>query len=434
MNKLIKTSDVNDAGHLQIGGVDAEFLAQKYQTPLQVFDVTKIRQAIRAFKRVFEEEDVDYEVSYASKAFSCLAIYQVMAEEGAHTDVVSGGELYTAIKAGFPMDKVSFHGNNKTRSELEMAVDNHVGVIMLDNFHEIDLLSQILQEKGAKIKVMLRVTPGISAHTNEYIQTGQVDSKFGFDLGSGQADQALEKVLANPDFEMIGVHAHIGSQIFDVRGFEGCGQKLCELSSHWLEKYGYQCQVLNVGGGFGISYTEADTPLPAEEFVRAIVKGIKTYCSQHEMPVPQIWIEPGRAIVGPAGYSLYTIGSRKDLPGYTSYVAVDGGMGDNIRPALYQAEYSAVLADKPLAEPEEKVNLVGKYCESGDILIKDCPLPKTEPGDVVALLSTGAYGYAMASNYNRNPRPAVVFAEDGEDKLVIKRESYDDLIANDLKY
>lgn len=434
MNKLIKTSDVNDAGHLQIGGVDAEFLAQKYQTPLQVFDVTKIRQAIRAFKRVFEEEDVDYEVSYASKAFSCLAIYQVMAEEGAHTDVVSGGELYTAIKAGFPMDKVGFHGNNKARSELEMAVDNHVGVIMLDNFHEIDLLSQILQEKGAKIKVMLRVTPGISAHTNEYIQTGQVDSKFGFDLGSGQADQALEKVLANPAFEMIGVHAHIGSQIFDVRGFEGCGQKLCELSSHWLEKYGYQCQVLNVGGGFGISYTEADTPLPAEEFVRAIVKGIKTYCSQHEMPVPQIWIEPGRAIVGPAGYSLYTIGSRKNLPGYTSYVAVDGGMGDNIRPALYQAEYSAVLADKPLAEPEEKVNLVGKYCESGDILIKDCPLPKTEPGDVVALLSTGAYGYAMASNYNRNPRPAVVFAEDGEDKLVIKRESYDDLIANDLRY
>ena len=434
MNKLIKTSDVNDAGHLQIGGVDAEFLAKKYQTPLQVFDVTKIRQAVRAFKRVFEEEDVDYEVSYASKAFSCLAIYQVMAEEGAHTDVVSGGELYTAIKAGFPMDKVGFHGNNKARSELEMAVDNHVGVIMLDNFHEIDLLSQILQEKGAKIKVMLRVTPGISAHTNEYIQTGQVDSKFGFDLGSGQADQALEKVLANPDFEMIGVHAHIGSQIFDVRGFEGCGQKLCELSSHWLEKYGYQCQVLNVGGGFGISYTEADTPLPAEEFVRAIVKGIKTYCSQHEMPVPQIWIEPGRAIVGPAGYSLYTIGSRKNLPGYTSYVAVDGGMGDNIRPALYQAEYSAVLADKPLAEPEEKVNLVGKYCESGDILIKDCPLPKTEPGDVVALLSTGAYGYAMASNYNRNPRPAVVFAEDGEDKLVIKRESYDDLIANDLRY
>lgn len=434
MNKLIKTSDVNDAGHLQIGGVDAEFLAKKYQTPLQVFDVTKIRQAVRAFKRVFEEEGVDYEVSYASKAFSCLAIYQVMAEEGAHTDVVSGGELYTAIKAGFPMDKVSFHGNNKTQSELEMAVDNQVGVIMLDNFHEIDLLSQILKEKKAKIKVMLRVTPGISAHTNEYIQTGQVDSKFGFDLGSGQADLALEKVLANPDFEMIGVHAHIGSQIFDVRGFEGCGQKLCELSSHWLEKYGYQCQVLNVGGGFGISYTEADTPLPAEEFVRAIVKGIKTYCSQHEMPVPQIWIEPGRAIVGPAGYSLYTIGSRKDLPGYTSYVAVDGGMGDNIRPALYQAEYSAVLVDQPLAEPEEKVNLVGKYCESGDILIKNCPLPKNEPGDVVALLSTGAYGYSMASNYNRNPRPAVVFAEDGQDKLVIKRESYDDLTKNDLKY
>ena len=252
MNGLIKASDVNQAGHLQIAGVDALELAAKYQTPLQVFDVGKIRQAIRAFKRVFEEEGVDYEVSYASKAFSCLVIYQVINEEGGHTDVVSGGELWTAMKAGFPMDKVSFHGNNKSRAELELAVDQGVGVIILDNFHEIDLLSQILEEKNASSKVMLRVTPGISAHTNEYIQTGQVDSKFGFDMESGQADRALELVLSNPRMKMAGIHAHIGSQIFDVRGFVGCADKLCQLASAWKEKYGYETDILNVGGGFGI--------------------------------------------------------------------------------------------------------------------------------------------------------------------------------------
>ncbi|GHV97165.1 diaminopimelate decarboxylase [Lactobacillus nasalidis] len=419
---------------MQIGGVDALELAARYQTPLQVYDVGRIRQAIRAFKRVFEEEGVSYEVSYASKAFSCLAIYQVINEEGGHTDVVSGGELWTALKAGFPMSKVSFHGNNKSRSELELAVEHGVGVIIVDNFHEIDLLSQILEEKDAEAKVMLRVTPGISAHTNEYIQTGQVDSKFGFDMASGQADRALELVLANPRLQMAGVHAHIGSQIFDVRGFVGCAEKLCQLAEDWRDKYGYETEILNVGGGFGIHYTDQDHPLPAEEFVRAIVKAVKRQCQEKGLELPEIWIEPGRSIVGQAGWSLYTVGSRKDLPGYPSYVALDGGMGDNIRPALYQAEYSAVVADRPQAEAEEVVNLVGKYCESGDVLIKSCPLPKTEPGDVVALLSTGAYGYSMASNYNRNPRPAVVFAENGQAKLVIKRESYDDLLVLDLKY
>ncbi|WP_201330955.1 diaminopimelate decarboxylase [Lactobacillus nasalidis] len=434
MNGLITAADVNQAGHLQIGGVDALELAARYQTPLQVYDVGRIRQAIRAFKRVFEEEGVSYEVSYASKAFSCLAIYQVINEEGGHTDVVSGGELWTALKAGFPMSKVSFHGNNKSRSELELAVEHGVGVIIVDNFHEIDLLSQILEEKDAEAKVMLRVTPGISAHTNEYIQTGQVDSKFGFDMASGQADRALELVLANPRLQMAGVHAHIGSQIFDVRGFVGCAEKLCQLAEDWRDKYGYETEILNVGGGFGIHYTDQDHPLPAEEFVRAIVKAVKRQCQEKGLELPEIWIEPGRSIVGQAGWSLYTVGSRKDLPGYPSYVALDGGMGDNIRPALYQAEYSAVVADRPQAEAEEVVNLVGKYCESGDVLIKSCPLPKTEPGDVVALLSTGAYGYSMASNYNRNPRPAVVFAENGQAKLVIKRESYDDLLVLDLKY
>lgn len=434
MTDLIKPADINAAGHLQIGGVDALDLTRKYGTPLVVYDVDKIRATFRAFKRVFEEEKVPYAVSYASKAFCAIAIYQVINEEGGHVDVVSGGELATAKAAGFPMDRVSFHGNNKSPEELAMAVDSGVGVIILDNFHEIDLLSAILKEKGKRAKVMLRVTPGISAHTNEYIQTGQVDSKFGFDLGSGQADRALEQVLADERMDLLGAHAHIGSQIFDVRGFVGCADKLASLGKQWQDKYGYTIKVLNVGGGFGIRYTEADQPLPPEEFVRAIIKEVKADCQQAGLPLPEIWIEPGRSLVGQAGYNLYTIGSRKDLPGYESYVAVDGGMGDNIRPALYQAKYEAVLAKDPAAKAAERVNLVGKYCESGDILIKDCPLPKTEPGDVVAMLATGAYGYSMASNYNRNPRPAVVFAESGQDRLVVKRESYEDLIHLDLKY
>ncbi len=434
MTDLIKPADINAAGHLQIGGVDALDLAHKYGTPLVVYDVDKIRATFRAFKRVFEEEKVPYAVSYASKAFCAIAIYQVINEEGGHVDVVSGGELATAKAAGFPMDRVSFHGNNKSPEELAMAVDSGVGVIILDNFHEIDLLSAILKEKGKRAKVMLRVTPGISAHTNEYIQTGQVDSKFGFDLGSGQADRALEQVLADERMDLLGAHAHIGSQIFDVRGFVGCADKLASLGKQWQDKYGYTIKVLNVGGGFGIRYTEADQPLPPEEFVRAIIKEVKADCQQAGLPLPEIWIEPGRSLVGQAGYNLYTIGSRKDLPGYESYVAVDGGMGDNIRPALYQAKYEAVLAKDPAAKAAERVNLVGKYCESGDILIKDCPLPKTEPGDVVAMLATGAYGYSMASNYNRNPRPAVVFAEGGQERLVVKRESYEDLIHLDLKY
>ncbi|MEE6634926.1 MULTISPECIES: diaminopimelate decarboxylase [Limosilactobacillus] len=434
MNEQLTEQQINAAGHLTIGGCDAIELAHKYGTPLVVYDVSRIRDQIRRFKKVFEANQVDYAVSYASKAFAAIAMYQVAAAAGAHIDVVSGGELYTAIKAGFPMDRVSFHGNNKSADELAMAIHHHVGVIMLDNFHETDLLSQLLEENDAKIKVMLRITPGIAAHTNKYIQTGQVDSKFGFDLASGQADEALEKVLANPRMEMLGLHAHIGSQIFELAGFEGVADKLVEVASHWQAKYGYQARVINVGGGFGIRYVSVDHPLMPEEFVDAIIKAIKTAVAKTNLDLPAIWIEPGRSIVGPAGYNLYTVGSRKDVPGLKPYVTVDGGMGDNIRPALYQAEYETVLASNPHAPIEEHVRLAGKYCESGDILSQDQGLPATKPGDVLAMLDTGAYGYAMASNYNRNPRPAVVFAENGHDQLVIERESYADLVHLDRPY
>ena len=434
MNPQILANQINEKGHLTIGGVDTVDLAKEYGTPLVVYDVEQIRNQIRAFKKVFEEEKVAYAVSYASKAFACIAMYQVANEEGAYTDVVSAGELYTALKAHFPTERISFHGNNKSLFEIEMAVKNHVGKIIIDNFHEIKLLDKVLREQDAKINVMLRITPGISAHTHEYDQTGQVDSKFGFDLESGQADLALEQVLANSRMNMVGIHAHIGSQIFELNGFEMAAKKLMEVAENWRSQYGYTAKVINVGGGFGIKYTQEDHPLRPEEFVKTIVKVIKTEAEKMNYPLPEIDIEPGRSIVGPAGYNLYTVGSRKDIPGYRSYITVDGGMGDNIRPALYQAKYETVLATDPQAPLTEHVRIAGKYCESGDILAEDQALPQVKAGDLLAMLDTGAYGYSMASNYNRNSRPAVVFAENGKAKLVIKRESLEDLVHLDQSY
>lgn len=432
MNSQI-TNQINQAGHLTIGGVDSLKLAKEYGTPLVVYDVSQIRNQIRAFKKVFEEEQVKYAVSYASKAFASIAMYQVANEEGAYTDVVSAGELYTAMKANFPMERVSFHGNNKSKEELEMAVKNHVGKIMIDNFYEIDLLSQVLEEQDSEMNVMLRITPGISAHTHEYDQTGQVDSKFGFDLESGQADKALQEVLKNQRMHMLGIHAHIGSQIFELNGFEMAAAKLVDIAASWRKNYDYTAQIINVGGGFGIKYVQEDHPLQPEEFVKAIVKTIKDEATKHNFPIPEIDIEPGRSIVGPAGYNLYKVGSMKEIPGLVPYVAVDGGMGDNIRPALYQAKYETVLANDPQRKASQEFHVAGKYCESGDILA-DAKLPLLKAGDILAMLDTGAYGYSMASNYNRNPRPAVVFAEDGKAQVVIRRESLEDLVHLDQDY
>lgn len=432
MNSQI-TNQINQAGHLTIGGVDSLKLAKEYGTPLVVYDVSQIRNQIRAFKKVFEEEQVNYAVSYASKAFASIAMYQVANEEGAYTDVVSAGELYTAMKANFPMERISFHGNNKSKEELEMAVKNHVSKIMIDNFYEIDLLRQVLEEQDSEINVMLRITPGISAHTHEYDQTGQVDSKFGFDLDSGQADKALQEVLKNQRMHMLGIHAHIGSQIFELNGFEMAAAKLVDVAASWRKNYDYTAQVINVGGGFGIKYVQEDHPLKPEEFVKAIVKTIKDEATKHNFPLPEIDIEPGRSIVGPAGYNLYKVGSMKEIPGLVPYVAVDGGMGDNIRPALYQAKYETVLANDPQRKASQEFHVAGKYCESGDILA-DAKLPLLKAGDILAMLDTGAYGYSMASNYNRNPRPAVVFAEDGKAQVVIRRESLEDLVHLDQDY
>ncbi|MFK5675635.1 diaminopimelate decarboxylase [Ligilactobacillus sp. LYQ60] len=421
-------------GHLMLGGCDALTLARKYGTPLIVYDVDQLKAAVSQFTQTLAASELTSAVCYASKAFSCIAIYQLMARLGCHVDVVSGGELYTALQAHFPPERICFHGNNKTKAELEFAITKHVGTIVIDNFHEINLLKQVLTNQNATVNVMLRVTPGVQAHTHRYITTGQIDSKFGFDLASGQATTALQWILACPRMNFIGVHAHIGSQIFVPDGFVTEINRLCTLIAQWARNFAVIPAVLDIGGGFGIQYTNDEHPVPVKTILQTITTTVKQSFKQAHLPLPALWVEPGRAIVGPAGTTLYTVGSEKHLPGRLPYVAVDGGMGDNIRPALYDAHYTALNAACPTAPAINRIRLVGKYCESGDVLVDDLRIAPLSAGDIVAIPVTGAYGYSMASNYNRNCRPAVVFAQRGHSQLVIRRESYSQLVINDLPY
>ncbi|MDH6364034.1 diaminopimelate decarboxylase [Enterococcus sp. PF1-24] len=428
---LFGTATINQQEHLEIGGVDTVALAKEFGTPLFIYDIAHIRTMAQGFKKTFESLGVKNKVIYASKAFSCLAIYQLLAEESLACDVVSGGELYTALTAGFDPENIEYHGNNKTYQELQEAVAAKVGTIVIDNFYEIEILSEILHQQKQKQKVLFRVSPGIEAETHEYILTGQVDSKFGFDVASGQAEQALQMLLADDVFEVAGVHCHIGSQIFDTAGFKVAIETVIDLLAKWQTELNFEAAVLNIGGGFGIRYTKADDPLPPAEFVEILVKEIKNNWQKMTYPLPEIQIEPGRSIVAEAGTTLYAVGAQKEIPGIRKYVAVDGGMGDNIRPALYNAEYDALLANHQ-GSNSEKIRIVGKYCESGDIVIRDIEFPEVEAGDLIAVTSTGAYGYSMASNYNRNRRPAVVFVENGNVQLAVRRESYQDLIRLDV--
>lgn len=426
------TMKVNKKGHLEIGGMDTVDLAGQFGTPLYVYDVALIRERARGFKQTFDKLGIKAQVAYASKAFSTVAMVQLVDEEGLSLDVVSGGELYTALAADFPPERIHFHGNNKSREELEMALKNQVGCIVVDNFYELELLEEICESQAARTKILLRVTPGIEAHTHDYILTGQEDSKFGFDLQNGQAETALQKALNSSWIETLGLHCHIGSQIFDTTGFILAAKKIFEKMAEWKEKHAYEPIVLNLGGGFGIRYTEDDDPIHASQYVEEIIGEVKKQAEHYSMKMPEIWIEPGRSLVGDAGTTLYQTGSRKEVPNVRNYLAVDGGMSDNIRPALYQAKYEAVLANRVLDKPEETVSIAGKCCESGDMLIWDLPLPKAGDKDLLAVFCTGAYGYSMANNYNRIPRPPVVFIENGEAKLVVKRETYEDILRLDL--
>lgn len=429
---LYGTQSITANDHLSIGGVDTVELAKIYGTPLFVYDIALFRKRARDFIDTFKNASINAQVAYASKAFSSIAIYQVAAQEGLSVDVVSGGELYTALQAGFPSEKIHFHGNNKSLQELEFAFESKIGCIVIDNFHEIRMLKQLSTERKQKMHVLIRVTPGVEAHTHDFITTGQSDSKFGFDLSNGQADQAFKELLNDPYLELQGMHCHIGSQIFDTAAFRLAAKKLTDKMGEWLEKYQFHTNVLNLGGGFGIRYTEEDSPLEPAIYVDDMIQTVKQEANKLNLAMPEIWIEPGRSLVGDAGTTLYTIGSQKEVPNTRRYLAVDGGMSDNIRPALYDAKYDAVIANKMSQSATSTYTIAGKLCESGDKLIENIKLPEAEPNDILATFCTGAYGYSMASNYNRIPRPAVVFVEDGEHQLAVKRESYEDLVKLDL--
>ncbi|MGO1918623.1 MAG: diaminopimelate decarboxylase [Alkalibacterium gilvum] len=428
-NRLMNNMKVDDLNHLVIGGVSAVEIAKKYGTPVNVYDLTLIKEKIKTFKNAFSKYENKTQVAYASKAFSSLALFEVLAEEDVSLDVVSGGELYLALKAGFEKSRIHFHGNNKSYEELKTAISEQIGCIVVDNFYEIVMIEKLVNELNVTIDILLRVTPGVEAHTHEYITTGQADSKFGFDLASGQVDQAIKQIKEIENINMIGLHSHIGSQIFEVEGYEIVIEKLLQKASEWKKMYDFNLKVLNVGGGFGIKYTDDDSPLPLDKYAKAIIRSVRTHSAANNLNLPEIWIEPGRSIVGEAGTTLYTVGTQKDIPQIRKYVSVDGGMADNIRPALYQAKYSGVLANKVVdLNEEEVVSIAGKACESGDMLMWDVILPQPKPGDILAMFSTGAYGYAMASNYNRLTKPAVVFIENGNDFLAIRRETVEDYL------
>lgn len=427
------TSRINDRGHLEVGGCDSVELTERFGTPLYVMDEALIRQRCREFTEAFRATGLKFQVAYASKAFCVMAMCRIVEEEGLSLDVVSDGELYTALQSGFPVERIHFHGNNKTPQEIEMALDANIGCFVVDNFVELHLLNAIAAEKKKTAKILFRVTPGVSAHTHEYISTGQQDSKFGFDIGNGAAYRALEEAGKLANIEILGVHSHIGSQIFEVEGFRMAVEKVIDFAASVRSGLGITLKVVNLGGGFGIRYVEGDKPLPVSEYVQAIADSVITNFAAHNYPVPEIWIEPGRSIVGDAGTTLYTVGTYKDIPGVRKYVAVDGGMTDNPRPALYESEYEAMLANRANApHDDEVVSVAGKCCESGDMLIWDLQLPKVEPGDILAVACTGAYNYAMSSNYNRIRRPAVVFVKDGHADEVVRRESFDHLVGNDV--
>jgi len=425
---------INEKGHLTIGGIDTLELAKTYGTPLYVYDVDIIRKNCQTFIQAFNNLGVKGQVAYASKAFSSIAMVQIIQEEGLNLDVVSKGELYTAIKAGFPTENIHLHGNNKSLAELKMALDYEIGCIVIDNFYEIELLNQLLQEKKQRMDVLIRVTPGIQSETHHYIMTGNEDSKFGFNLTNGQAEKAFQQLMHSEFINFKGIHAHIGSQIFETDKYEKTIDVLFQHLEKWQNLYDYTPEVVNLGGGFGIVYTKDDQLIPYESFIEKMVGNVQAHINRLNMAMPEIWIEPGRSIVGNAGITLYTIGSMKDIPNVRQYISVDGGMTDNLRPALYNAKYDAMIANKANEKTTTKVSVAGKCCESGDMLIWDLLTPKVEHGDILAVFSTGAYGYSMANHYNRFAKPAVVFVENGTHQKVIERETYKDVVRNDLFY
>ena len=414
---------------IKIGHVEARTLAETYGTPLFVYDEEILRQKMQDYRDHFRSDSLKTGVIYASKAFCCMAMIRLIREYDMYLDVVSGGELYTALKAGFDPGRIFFHGNNKTPQELRMALENHVGTIVVDNGSEAEKLCELVRECGANVHVLLRVNPGIEAHTHKYIVTAHVDSKFGVSLiNEEEIVRVIQLLQGCEGIEFDGLHVHIGSQIFAKEAFTSTVEKLFAFAGHLYDAYGICVHTADLGGGFAARYTDKDAPIPTGEACCSILEACEKANQKLACPVERVMIEPGRSIVGEAGYTLYTIGALKQTPNRL-YAFVDGGMSDNIRPALYQAEYEAVIDGKEDLPAAADYTIAGKCCESGDILIESAALPKAEPGDLLVMKTTGAYGYSMASHYNRMLMPAVVFAEDGTSRIVIRRETYEDLIA-----
>jgi diaminopimelate decarboxylase len=426
--QLHGTSKINKENHLEIGACDTTQLAKQFGTPLYIMDEDYIRNQMRKLQDACSKTSIPFRLSYASKAFNTMAMCRMVDQEGYLLDVVSGGELYTALQADYPAERIYFHGNNKSWDELRLGLSSGIRFFVVDNMVELSMLEDVAREMSKTASILLRITPGVEAHTHNYVQTGQQDSKFGFDLASGHADQVVEYIMGSTTLKLEGFHSHIGSQIFDADAFKIAIHRLVELIHRCKEEYGFSPSVLNIGGGFGIRYSAEDTPLPIEVIVQQLAQMIEPVFPEG---YPEIWLEPGRWIVGEAGTTIYTIGTMKEIPGIRKYIAVDGGMTDNPRPALYQAKYEAMLANRAGEAHAEVVSVAGKCCETGDMLIWDVELPSVKSGDLLAVGCTGAYNYSMASNYNRIPRPAVVLVHNGEAELIVERETYDNLIDKD---
>ena len=418
---LSESLGLNEKGNLTIGGLDTVDLAEKYKTPLYVMDEELIRKNCRLYldslKKAYGDNGL---VLYASKAFSCIGVLKIAAQEGMGLDVVSGGELYTAKKAGFPMDKVYFHGNNKTYDEIEFAVSENIGCFVADNIGEICDIDEITSKNNKIVNILLRIKPGVDAHTHDFIKTGQIDSKFGFAIETGEAFDAVKKTLSCKSINLLGIHCHIGSQIFEIEPFVEAAKVMLSFMKAVRDETGVELSHLNLGGGYGVQYTKDDDPIGYDEYIGDIAKAVRKLAEKYQLKMPKIIMEPGRSIVASAGITLYKIGAVKEIPGIRTYVSVDGGMADNPRYIMYGAPYSAVVANKADQKADRIVTIAGKCCESGDLIQENIALANPEKGDVLAVLVTGAYNYSMSSNYNRNVVPPVVMVENGKGYYAVK--------------
>lgn len=429
--KLFGASKI-EGNDLYIGGLKAKDLANEYGTPLYVMDEQLLIDKCREYIESFKVKSENNRVAFAGKAFLTVGMCKLIEEQGLYLDVVSGGELYTAYKANFPMDKIYFHGNNKTLEEIEFGIKLGVGRFVVDNLWEMTEINKVSEKYNKIQKIYLRLTPGIEAHTHDYIKTGQIDSKFGFAPVGDIIMDAVKMAIELENIELVGLHCHIGSQIFETEPFADAAEVMLNFINGIKQETGHLIEELDLGGGFGIYYSEGDKPKETKEYCDVILNRVNEVCQKLSLKKPILTIEPGRSIVANAGTTLYTVGSIKEIPGIRTYAAVDGGMGDNIRPALYGAKYEAILANKASNKNEKNITIAGKCCESGDILIQDISLPKAENGDILAVLATGAYGFSMASGYNKNLRPAVIFVRNGEAKIVCKRQSYEELLTSEI--